>query len=209
MTMNKRSIISGMSVVVVAVLAMLPLLSSCRKKAPDAVDSRMELKEKALAQPETPRETEMKCISIERAIDIAEMVEIEAGRVSGMHSADKVDAMMRKLGYARSNCTEVYQQGRAIIYTQGCDVDDMGSMKDVTESRATLVTVAGEGQPGTAPLVVISMTDEEVYRQLKHEMAELGFMGKAPEFTNGTGYKILADSFLSGTGYIIQISREL
>ena len=74
--------------------------------------------------------------------------------------------------------------------------------------KATLVTIAGEGQPATSALVSISMTDEGVYNQLRQEMAQKGFVGPGPELTNGSGYKLFADQFLSGTGYIIQISRE-
>ena len=189
------------------VCLVLCLCPGCRRQPATPQQQRAEASERALAQPETPAEAAMQCISIERAIDVAEMVETRDGCVAALRSADRIDGMMRSLGYDKSPVREVYQQGYAVIYTQGCQADDMGSIVHKTADRATLVVIAGKGQPQTAPLVSISMTDEAVYKQLRREMAELGFSGPGPELSNGSGYKILADEFLSGTGYIIQISR--
>lgn len=189
-------------------LLVLWLLPSCRKQAPTPQAQRMDASERALARPETQTEAAMQCISIERALDMAEMVQTNGQTITGLRAADRIDAMMRTMGYAKSPVAEIYQQGRAIIYTQGCEADDMGSMKNVESERATLVTIASVGQPQTAPLVIISMTSEQVFKQLRREMAEQGFGGHDSGLTNGTGYKILVDHFLSGTGYVVQISRE-
>ncbi len=186
-------------------------LVACHQKKPSATTAQQQEQQEAearLAQAATPAEAEMKCISIDRAIDLARMVETDKGTIIGLHDADGIDRMMRRMGYSRSSRESIYQQGRAVIYTQGCDVDDMGSIVAQKSPKATLVTIAGEGQPATSALVSISMTDEGVYRHLRQEMVQQGFVGPGPELTNGSGYKLFADQFLSGTGYIIQISRE-
>lgn len=196
---------------VLAALALIFSLDACHQKKPAAVIAQQEEQQEAaihLAKAATPAETKMKCISIDRAIDMARMVETDKGIITGLHDAGDIDRMMRRMGYSRSSREGIYQQGRAVMYTQGCDVDDMGSIVAQASPKATLVTIAGEGQPATSALVSISMTDEGVYNQLRQEMAQKGFVGPGPELTNGSGYKLFADQFLSGTGYIIQISRE-
>ena len=196
---------------VLAALGLILSLAACHQKKPAAVAAQQQEQQEAetrLGQAATPAEAEMKCISIDRAIDLARMVETDRGVITGLHDGDGIDRMMRRMGYSRSSREGIYQQGRAVMYTQGCDVDDMGSIVAQTSPKATLVTIAGEGQPATSTLVSISMTDEGVYTRLRREMAQLGFVGRGPELTNGSGYKLLADQFLSGTGYIIQISRE-
>ncbi len=162
----------------------------------------------AVVQPASEQEKKNQCISIERAIDIAQLVQIQGTAVTGLADADKVDATMRSMGYSLSRIDEIYQVGYATVYTQGCEADDMGSMVNIKDAKATLVAIAGKGQPATAALVSISMTDEGVWRQLIHEMGTLGFQGTAQEMSNGHGYKIFYDRFLSGNGFIIQISRE-
>ncbi len=162
----------------------------------------------AVVQPSTEQEKQNQCISIERAIDIAQLVQIQGTAVTGLTEASRVDSTMRAMGYSRSSVDEIYQVGYATVYTQGCEADGMGSMTNVTDSKATLVAIAGKGQPATAALVSISMTNEGVWKQLIHEMGTLGFQGTGAEMSNGHGYKIFYDRFLSGNGFIIQISRE-
>ena len=185
------------------------VLTGCKPKT-SAADATPQEKRAAaaLAQPATEQEIKTRCISIERAIDIADLVETSGTAVKGLREAGKVDEMMVEMGYVRSAINEIYQVGRATIYTQGCDADEMGSMVNVSSDKATLVAIAGAGQPATAPLVSISMTDEEVWNKLRHEMGALGFQGPEAELSNGHGYKIFADRFLSGNGFVIHLSRE-
>lgn len=185
------------------------VLTGCKPKT-SAADATPQEKRAAaaLAQPATEQEIKTRCISIERAIDIADLVETSGTAVKGLREAGKVDEMMVEMGYVRSAINEIYQVGRATIYTQGCDADEMGSMVNVSSDKATLVAIAGAGQPATAPLVSISMTDEEVWNKLRHEMGALGFQSPEGELSNGHGYKIFADRFLSGNGFVIHLSRE-
>ena len=185
------------------------VLTGCKPKT-SAADATPQEKRAAaaLAQPATEQEIKTRCISIERAIDIADLVETSGTAVKGLREAGKVDEMMGEMGYVRSAINEIYQVGRATIYTQGCDADEMGSMVNVSSDKATLIAIAGAGQPATAPLVSISMTDEEVWNKLRHEMGALGFQVPEGELSNGHGYKIFADRFLSGNGFVIHLSRE-
>ena len=171
------------------------VLTGCKPKT-SAADATPQEKRAAaaLAQPATEQEIKTRCISIERAIDIADLVETSGTAVKGLREAGKVDEMMVEMGYVRSAINEIYQVGRATIYTQGCDADEMGSMVNVSSDKATLVS--------------ISMTDEEVWNKLRHEMGALGFQGPEGELSNGHGYKIFADRFLSGNGFVIHLSRE-
>lgn len=192
----------------VAVVATL-MIGGCKRKNTATTESlQTAAPSAAVVQPASEQEKKNQCISIERAIDIAQLVQIQGTAVTGLADADKVDATMRSMGYSLSKVDEIYQVGYATVYTQGCQADDMGSMVDIKDAKATLVAIAGKGQPATAALVTISMTDEGVWRQLIHEMGTLGFQGTAQEMSNGHGYKIFYDRFLSGNGFIIQISRE-
>lgn len=192
----------------VAVVATL-MIGGCKRKNTATTESlQTAAPSAAVVQPASEQEKKNQCISIERAIDIAQLVQIQGTAVTGLADADKVDATMRSMGYSLSKVDEIYQVGYATVYTQGCQADDMGSMVDIKDAKATLVAIAGKGQPATAALVSISMTDEGVWRQLIHEMGTLGFQGTAQEMSNGHGYKIFYDRFLSGNGFIIQISRE-
>lgn len=197
----------------VSAIAVTFILAGCRHKSGPAAEAQESAQPSsqasaAVVQPPSEQEKQTQCISIERAIDIAQLIEISGTAVSGLRDADKVDATMRSMGYRRSPIKEIYQVGYATIYTQGCQADDMGSMTHVSDPRATLVAIAGKGQPSTAALVSISMSDEGVWRQLIHEMGTLGFQGTAQEMSNHHGYKIFYDRFLSGNGFIVQISRE-
>ena len=206
--MHKHHISYTVSVLAAALAATL-VLAGCRNKSATEADQRKsDQPSAAVAQPASEQEKNTQCISIERAIDIAQLIETSGTVVSGLRDADKVDAAMRSMGYQRSAIDEIYQVGYATIYTQGCEADDMGSMVNVRDSKATLVAIAGKAQPATAALVSISMTDEGVWRQLIHEMGALGFQGTGSEMSNGHGYKIFYDRFLSGNGFIVQISRE-
>ena len=192
----------------VAVVATL-MIGGCKRKNTVTTESlQTAAPSAAVVQSASEQEKKNQCISIERAIDIAQLVQIQGTAVTGLADADKVDATMRSMGYSLSKVDEIYQVGYATVYTQGCQADDMGSMVNIKDAKATLVAIAGKGQPATAALVSISMTDEGVWRQLIHEMGTLGFQGTAQEMSNGHGYKIFYDRFLSGNGFIIQISRE-
>lgn len=185
------------------------MIGGCKRKNAATTESlQTAAPSAAVVQPASEQEKKNQCISIERAIDIAQLVQVQGTAVTGLADADKVDATMRSMGYSLSNVDEIYQVGYATVYTQGCQADGMGSMVDIKDAKATLVAIAGKGQPATAALVSISMTDEGVWRQLIHEMGTLGFQGTAQEMSNGHGYKIFYDRFLSGNGFIIQISRE-
>ncbi len=197
------------STLLTGIVAVTLFMTGCRSKSSSKADVQQSGQPSAaVAQPVTEQEKNTQCISIERAIDIAQLVEISGTAVTGLRDADKIDAIMRSMGYKRSAIEEIYQVGRATMYTQGCDADAMGSMTHVRNSKATLVAIAGKGQPATAALVSISMADEDVWRELIHEMGTLGFQGTGYEMSNGHGYKIFYDRFLSGNGFLIQISRE-
>lgn len=124
------------------------VLTGCKPKTSVADATPQEKRAAAaLAQPATEQEFKTRCISIERAIDIADLIETSGTAVKGLREAGKVDEMMVEMGYVRSAINEIYQVGRATIYTQGCDADEMGSMVNVSSDKATLVAIAGAANP--------------------------------------------------------------
>ena len=79
---------------VLAALALIFSLDACHQKKPAAVIAQQEEQQEAairLAKAATPAETKMKCISIDRAIDMARMVETDKGIITGLHDAGDID----------------------------------------------------------------------------------------------------------------------
>ena len=160
-----------------------------------------------LMKPETPQERESRCISMARAMQLAQLVKVENGCIEGIRDSATVDSVMYRMGYIKSQHNYINLNGGVILYMYGCDVDDEGSMVNAKSAQANVVRISSLGQPEGSALVALSVASRRVYDGLLDELADLGFTGSEPEFTDGT-FQVLADKFISGDGYIIQLFKR-
>ena len=160
-----------------------------------------------LVKPVTQQERESHCISMARAMQLAQLVKVEDGCITGIGDSATVDSVMYRMGYAKSPHRYINLNGGVILYVYGCDVDEEGSIVNTRRAQANVVRISSLGQPEGSTLVAVSVASRKVFDGLLDELADLGFAGAEPEFTDGT-FQVLADKFISGDGYIIQLSLK-
>lgn len=194
------------ALVPLAVCAMVACKPSARDVRPEG-GAQSSLKQE-LVKPETRQESENHCISMARAMQLAQMVKVENGCIAGIRDSACVDSVMYRMGYVKSQHNYINLNGGVILYMYGCDVDDEGSMVNAKSAQANVVRISSLGQPEGSTLVALSVASRRVYDGLLDELADLGFTGAEPEFTDGT-FQVLADKFISGDGYIVQLSLKV
>ena len=110
-----------------------------------------------LVKPVTQQECESHCISMARAMQLAQLVKVEDGCITGIGDSATVDSVMYRMGYAKSPHRYINLNGGVILYVYGCDVDEEGSMVNARSAQANVVRISSLGQPEGSTLVAVSV----------------------------------------------------
>lgn len=151
------------------------------------------------------------CLSVQQMIYIAKMVKFKNGRVTGVKSEQRLDAMMSALGYKKIYYHFIDNDGDVLGYAYDCTLDETGSIVGAKSKNANRVLVACDAQPIGSKLVTMTVLERSAYDELLMEINGMNLYktDDGAFHKDGGQYKVFPTELLNNNGFEIDICQDI